>query len=523
MDSLSSISQIAPAEVPATSGVAAPTHLTSGRLLAGNTFWNLVGLGLPMVVGVFCLPVLKRSLGTDRLGLLSLAWVVIGYFGLFDFGLSRALTKVVAERLGQRRYGELQPLISTSLVMLALLGTVGGVATVVLSRWIVEHLLNMPAGLHAESLHAFYWLAVSLPMVIVTAGARGVLEALQRFRLATAIRIPMGIFNYVAPVLVLPLSRSTVTVVAVLVIGRAVGCIAHIWACVLVLPELRRPPVIDMGLTRPLLSFGGWMTVSNVVGPFMVTFDRFVIGAMISVAAVAYYAVPYEVVYKLTMWPAALITVLFPAFSTAGRADRGRLAFLYESGIKYVFIGLFVPTLALIAFAPEALNLWLGRDFAVNSTPVARWLLVAIFLNGLAQVPFAHLQSEGRPDITAKLHLFELPLYACMLFVLGWKFSIQGVALAWLLRVVVDTGLLFMFSHRMLPENKIVVSKLPVLVGAALVVFGIASSGAPFGLRMAVVSAASVLAAVAAWFWMFSPRERKSLQALFRRAGAQAG
>ncbi|MGZ4898793.1 MAG: hypothetical protein ACXV8X_03975, partial [Candidatus Angelobacter sp.] len=77
--------------------------LASGRSVAGNTLWNLLGNCFPVAVAVVCLPVLKRGLGTERLGIISLAWVVIGYFGLFDLGLSRALTKLVAERIGQRR------------------------------------------------------------------------------------------------------------------------------------------------------------------------------------------------------------------------------------------------------------------------------------------------------------------------------------------------------------------------------------------------------------------------------------
>jgi len=522
MNSLSSISPAAPPEVSEPSPVAPPAHLTSGRLLAGNTLWNMVGLGLPMVVGVFCLPVLKRSLGTDRLGLITLAWAVIGYFGLFDFGLSRALTKLMAERLGQKKYHELHPLISTSMILLALLGGIGALVTFLISPWLIEH-LNIPANLRQESLHSFYWLSASLPLVIMTTGARGVLEALQRFRLATAIRIPMGIFTYVGPVLMLPFSRSAAAIFGVLVAGRAIACVVHIWACLHVLPELRRAPTVDKALAGPLLRFGGWMSVSNVVGPFLVTFDRFAIAAMISVAAVAYYAVPFDVVFRLTLVPAALIAVLFPAFSTAGSADRARLVFLYESGVKYIFISLFPVTLILIAFAPEGLNLWLGKDFALNSTPVARWLLAAIFVNGLAQVPFAHLQSAGRPDITAKVHLFELPFYAVMLFILVKRFGIQGVAVAWLLRVVADAVLFFALSHRLLPQNKIVVSKLPALVGAALAAFAVAGSGAPFGIRVMVVCGTVVLTGVAAWFWMFSPGERKSLQSLFRRAGAQAG
>src|SRR6185312_13899999 len=97
------------------------------------------------------------------------------------------------------------------------------------------------------------------------------------------------------------------------------------------------------------------------------------IGAMISMSAVAYYAVPYEAVIKITLFPAALIGVLFPAFSTAGAQDRNRLAVLCDAATRYLFIILFPAVLMLVAFAPEDLRLWLGGDFASKSTSVVRW------------------------------------------------------------------------------------------------------------------------------------------------------
>ena len=45
------------------------------------------------------------------------------------------------------------------------------------------------------------------------------------------------------------------------------------------------------------------MTVSNVVGPIMVYLDRFLIGALLPMAAVTQYVTPYEVVTKLTVIP----------------------------------------------------------------------------------------------------------------------------------------------------------------------------------------------------------------------------
>jgi O-antigen/teichoic acid export membrane protein len=75
--------------------------LTSGRLLAKNTLWNLLGSGAPLLVAFFAIPKLIAGLGMARFGVLTLAWVVIGYFSLFDLGLGRALTKITSDKLGE--------------------------------------------------------------------------------------------------------------------------------------------------------------------------------------------------------------------------------------------------------------------------------------------------------------------------------------------------------------------------------------------------------------------------------------
>src|SRR5207302_8001981 len=118
---------------------------------------------------------------------------------------------------------------------------------------------------------------------------RGLLEAYQRFGLINALRIPMGVFSFASPLLVLPFSRSLFPVVGILVVGRLIGWADHLVLCLAIVPGLRRRVAWQGCAAGPLLRFGGWMTVSNVVGPLMVTLDRFFIGAMVSMSAVAYY------------------------------------------------------------------------------------------------------------------------------------------------------------------------------------------------------------------------------------------
>src|SRR5216683_4589178 len=428
-------------------------HLTWGPLLARNVIWNLVGNGAPMIVAVFCIPLLIRGLGKERFGVLALAWALIGYASLFDLGLGRALTQLVARKLGTGEDREVPTLVWTSLLLMLLLGVLGAAVVGLLSPWLVHRALNVPGALQHETLQSFYLLTLSIPVVIGTAGLRGLLEAHQRFGMINALRIPMGVYSFASPLLVLPFSRSLFPVVVVLVCGRVIGWAAHLVLCLRVVPELRQGIVWHGAVAGPLLRFGGWMTVSNIVSPLMVTLDRFLIGALATMTAVAYYATPYELVTKLLIIPGALVGVMFPAFSTVFEQDPARAGRLYRRCVKTVFLVLFPVVLLTILLAHAGLRLWLGADFAEHSFRVLQWLAAGVFINGLAHIPFALVQGAGRPDLTAKLHLIELPLYLLALWWLIAAYGVEGAAMAWTARVAVDGAVLFGMARRFFSAN----------------------------------------------------------------------
>lgn len=498
-------------------------HLTGGRLLARNTVWNLLGQLLPMVVAVFTIPVLVHGLGVDRFGILSLAWIVIGYFSLFDLGIGRALTKLISDKLGLDEAHTVPPLAWTSLALMFLLGLVGTAVMLGLSPWLVQSALKVPIGLRAESLHSFYWLAVSIPIVTLTAGLRGILDALQRFRIANLIRIPMSVFSFAGPLLVLPFSHSLTPVIVVLVAGRMIGCVAHAWACFRAFPALRAGLTLDRSMVMPVLRFGGWMTISNIIGPLMTYLDRFLIGGLLSVSAVAYYTAPYDAVSRLLMIPASASGVLFPAFAFSLHQAPGRTELLLSRGTRFVFGAMLPFVLLIAAFAPEGLRLWLGQAFADNGTAVLRWLAVGVLVNSLAHVPFALIQSAGRPDLTAKLHLLELPIYLTALWVLTVRFGIEGAAIAWTGRAALDTALLWFFTHRLLPQRThFAINAAAMAIGGSLLLY---AAGLPASLliRTAFAVASLALFAVACWIWLLAPEERAILMRLPRGLSSADG
>jgi O-antigen/teichoic acid export membrane protein len=443
-------------------------HLTSGRLLARNTIWNLIGSGAPLIVAVVCIPILIRGLGNDRFGVLALAWALIGYASLFDVGLGRALTQLVAKKLGAGEEHEVPALVWTSILLMFALGVVGAAVIVAVSPWLVHDVLKIPEALQPESLRAFYLLGLSVPVVITSAGLRGLLEAHQKFMLVNALRIPLGVFTFVGPLLVLPFSQSLAPVVGVLVASRVAICFAFFWACFRVVPELRRRVAWHGPSAGPLLRFGGWTTVTNIVGPLMLYMDRFVIGALLSAAAVAYYATPYEVVTKLFVISGAISGVMFPAFSLMGAMDRHRSSVLYRRVMGYMFVVLLPVTAILLLGARAGLSLWLGADFAAHSYRVAQLLLVGTSVMAMEALPFVLIQGLGRPDIPAKLNLWEIPFYAAGLYWLIQAYGVTGAAAAWALRGTVDTVLLIYFAHRLQTGSSTELSEVPMVSAVSI-------------------------------------------------------
>ncbi|MBA3670888.1 MAG: flippase [Gemmatimonadaceae bacterium] len=489
--------------------------MTGSRLIARNTMLNVVGQVVPMLAAVVAIPLLIRALGPARFGVLTLAQAAIGYFSLFDLGLGRALTQLVAERLGaDRPVDEISEVAWTAMALMLALGVIGAVVLGALTPVIVRRGLNIPPELMHETRIAFYLLAVSLPCVVATAGLRGLLEAHQHFGTANALRVPLAVLTFVGPLAVLPYSTSLIAVTSTLVVARYATFVAHAVVCARRYPELTRESRPRARSVRPLIRTGGWMTVSNVVSPLMSYLDRFLIGGVFPLAVVAYYVTPYELVSRLLILPQAMLAAFFPAFAATFAQNRGRTALLFDSSMRATMLIMFPVLFVLALFAREGLTIWVGPEFAAHGAPVLQWLCVGVFLNALAQAPFAVLQGTGRSDLTAALHVLELPIYIAGLWWLAHRFGLVGVAMAWTIRVAIDTTVLTVLARRQFTLELARGWRVPP--ATLILVAGIGAASLPSGGSVKVVAAliAATLFSLGAWRFLVSADERTSIRGI---------
>ncbi|HCP78132.1 MAG TPA: flippase, partial [Pusillimonas sp.] len=198
--------------------------------LARNTMWNLVGTALPFLVGVVTIPYLFSTLGVEAFGVLTLIWVLIGYFGLFDFGLGRALTQQIAASLGANRCENIPDLARSGLVFTLWTGLAGGVVLLLVAEPLVESWLQVSAGLSDDMIRSLMIAAFGIPLATLTTGLRGILEAYEDFRAISLIRFLLGTANFVLPAMsAMWFGPSLTPIVIALMVARLVVCVAHLW------------------------------------------------------------------------------------------------------------------------------------------------------------------------------------------------------------------------------------------------------------------------------------------------------
>lgn len=467
--------------------------------IARHTIYNLLGLGLPLLLALVSIPALLRLLGDERFGWLTLLWAVVSYIGLLDLGLSRALTQQLARALGDDQRDdqreEAGALLGTAVVVVGALGAVGGALVALLAAGVPVWL---PHATEPERLvTALRWMGLALPFTVLTAVLRGALEATHAFGVINLVRLPLGLWTFAGPWLVAAFWGPDLgAIAAALALGRVAGLIAHLVLARRAFSALQGRWRWRAASQAALLKAGGWLTLANVVSPLMGYADRFFIGITLSGAAVAYYVAPQELVTKLWIIPGALTAVLLPAFAAGADLQQAQAWRLFDRSVAWLFLLLWPATSALALFSGELLTFWLGADFAQHAAPLLTLFAAGILVNCLAHVALAWLHGAGHFRAPALLQLAEFPLFLGLLGLLCARWGVLGAAVAWLTRMSVDALCLFVMCRLQRGRWPVRGWAAGGLLGAASFLF---AGLEPLGAR--VLAWCAVLALALAWGW----------------------
>ena len=165
---------------------------------------------------------------------------------------------------------------------------------------------------------------------------------------------------------------------------------------------------------------------------------------------------------------------MFPAFARSFAVAPGALTALFWRSLKLIAFILCPLCAGVVAFAPQIMALWMGRRFAPQSSAVLQILAVGAFVTGLSWIPLALLHGAHRPDLPAKIHLVDFPIYALVLCVCVRRFGLAGAAFAWSGRLLAENLVIFTMASQFIAASRreIVGACASLILAIAVIVLG---------------------------------------------------
>ena len=433
------------------------------RTLKANFAINMAGALVPLAVSLVTVPIYIRHIGDARYGVLSIVWVLLGYFGFLDLGLSRAAANALARLRDAPQEARARVLVTTLVLNLGM-GIIGSLVLALAGSYLLQHVLNVPEALKPEIASAFPWIIALFPLALVSGVGIGTMESREDFLRANIFQIAGSSLGQVVPMLLaVAIEPSLAIVIPTAAIVRGLTAVFIVASAVWV----ERPLKIKhfcRGEIPALLRFGGWVSVSGIVGPLLISADQFVIGSVAGVAAVAHYAVPMALVYRSQIPAAALSRTAFPRLSALNGVEARELACRALMSVMLGYAVICAPAMLLF---PACLKAWLGEQFASDAAPVAVVLLFGAWFNSPAFILHAFLQSQSQPRIAALVYIAELAPYVLVLYLLTEQFGILGSSAAWTLRTGVDAYALLTAAKINLKELRVGFLPLAIVVSSA--------------------------------------------------------
>jgi O-antigen/teichoic acid export membrane protein len=461
-----------------------------------NTLSNSVGRVVTMATSFVMTPFILHSVGEAAFGTWVLANVLVSYGALLDLGMGSAIVKHVADARAREDIDDAHTLLATATRAYAGLAVVAVTAGLVLST-VGSRLIGVGTGAstgRAVLVLVSVTFAINLAATPVTATLRG----LQRYDVTNALTVVSALTTAALTVVVLRSGGGLVGMVAVTV---PVALVSQAVA-VVVLRRVDRTFAVRWSPTsrsaaRKLTRFGLTLTVSQVAVLLQKRTSEIVIGALVSVSAVA----PYALARRLSDLPHMIsdqfIKVLLPVASelhATGSPEAMRRLYLASTRVT---LALMFPLGLCTAFlSADLLELWVGAQYRDQAVLVV--ILVIASVAFTSQWPAGSVfQGMGRFGPFAVASLLSGVANVALSLLLVRPFGLVGVAVGTLVPTVLE-AFFFAGPYSMrklgipgtaLLRQVLAPTVLPALPCAAVLVAALGLGGEPSWVGLVVTGA----------------------------------
>ena len=411
-----------------------------------STITVLFSFVIPAVIMLLSTPYLLNEWTDNRFAIYTLGLSVLGFMNVFDLGLGRSLTQFIAKHKAQLStegwvlnhvlyIGVLMGLLGTGLIFLGFSST---------QKFLVQNPIKNEQTLWP------LWLSLQCPLIVTSSIIRGWIEAQEKFLFSTIIKSINGSLIFLVPLMCLLQSIQSLATVFSLIFYLRLSVLSIALMVLFRQYEIQKSPHQGpFGVLKKteLFKTGWWMTVSYIFGQAITLLDRFILVLLLGGVLIGPYIALQELSLRFIMIPLAISTVYLPRWS--GDFNKSKQDF--KSSHIWIITPLLVVWVLWFFNGRYLISSWL--DLTSNTEELyslSKWLLMGVTSSSFAFLPLTHLQASGFSKVVGRLHLTECLVYACLLYWIVPSFGLEGAAILWAIRAVLDCLFLYGFKHRLI-------------------------------------------------------------------------
>lgn len=335
------------------------------RTVLRNTAAGYVLKALQMFLGLVAIPVLVARIGADGYGLILLAGAVLGYFAVFDLGMSNAITKFVAQYEAAGERGEVDRVIATSLATFAIIGGTLCIIVLLAIRFGALEVFEISEALREDARRIFIVTAFLSLLAWPRLALEGALRGLQEF---VSLNLVTGLGRVVAISLAIAFALAEYPLTAVYLAMQI-----DVFVAIVVLPILMRRRLagwtprlghVSRATLTVVWSFSLWLMLGKVAVLLEYQLDVLILGVALPISAITAYAVltyPFRMLQQFSGLAAAAVMPAVSALNSSGNHDA--VAFLRVKGARLHNAFLAIVTVTTLLLLSPFLRLWMGETY----------------------------------------------------------------------------------------------------------------------------------------------------------------
>ncbi len=338
-----------------------------------NSVFGSGGFVFISLVGLVITPFLVSNFGFEQYGIYILIISIVGYYGIFDFGLGQGLIKFVSEYNSTDSKEQLNDAVNSVFTIQLMIGLVLSTTIFLFSENIIA-LLNVTDIFYQDAVSALRIASVGFFFSMLASTYSAAMKGLELYGGVTT--IDSG-------------SNLTLNLLLLVVLMMGYGIKEAVWVNVsIAVTQLIAYAILfkrnklsytfglgfNIAIIKKFLSFTLYLFLSRISNIFATYVVRFVISFFLGPAAVTFYVVPAKLLGAIGGVLSAAANAIFPY--TSRLAALGKTEEIKRSFIKsnLIFAAVSLPISCVVIFFSEPImTLWMGAEFANKS-----WLILSI-------------------------------------------------------------------------------------------------------------------------------------------------